>query len=249
MSHDLFGAVATGAAKTPAARSRKSTVVLVSVGAHTLAIFTLGAIQLGHEDRWPTPREVLAFYNEPRMAPPADIELPLARRRSRGAAPDSPRPATSVKNVASIPSPATPLTAPSGITDASQPTSTPVGPGIENGTRGLLENTGIKSEPPAAPTAPTPIRLHSGIRVPQKIVHVAPLYPSPARASRVQGIVIIEATIDVHGNVESARILRSIALLDQAALDAVTRWKFSPTLLNGVAVPIVMTVTVNFTLN
>jgi len=45
-----------------------------------------------------------------------------------------------------------------------------------------------------------------------------------------------------------ARILRSIPLLDQAALDAVRQWEYSPTLLNGVPVPVIMTVTVNFTL-
>jgi protein TonB len=60
--------------------------------------------------------------------------------------------------------------------------------------------------------------------------------------------VIIEATIDEQGNVTQTRLLRSIPLLDGAAVAAVQRWKFSPTLLNGVPVPIVMTVTVNFTL-
>jgi protein TonB len=60
--------------------------------------------------------------------------------------------------------------------------------------------------------------------------------------------VIIEATIDEHGDVIRAQVLRSIPLLDGAALGAVRQWRFSPTLLNGVAVPIVMTVTVNFTL-
>ena len=65
----------------------------------------------------------------------------------------------------------------------------------------------------------------------------------------MQGVVIIEAIIDSRGNVESARLLRSIALLDQAALDAVHQWKFTPTRLNGVAVPIIMTVTVNFKLS
>jgi protein TonB len=44
------------------------------------------------------------------------------------------------------------------------------------------------------------------------------------------------------------RVLRSIPLLDQAAVDAVRQWKYTPTFLNGVAVPIVMTVTINFTL-
>jgi len=44
------------------------------------------------------------------------------------------------------------------------------------------------------------------------------------------------------------RVLRSVPLLDQAATDAVRQWEFTPTRLNGVAVPVVMTVTVNFTL-
>jgi protein TonB len=65
----------------------------------------------------------------------------------------------------------------------------------------------------------------------------------------VQGVVILQATIDSRGNVEAATVLRSIALLDQAALDAVRQWKFTPTLLNGMAVPVIMTVTVNFELS
>jgi protein TonB len=64
----------------------------------------------------------------------------------------------------------------------------------------------------------------------------------------VEGIVIIEATIGADGQVINARILRSVPLLDQAAIDAVRQWQFTPTLLNGVPVPVIMTVTVNFTL-
>ena len=60
--------------------------------------------------------------------------------------------------------------------------------------------------------------------------------------------MIIETIIDTRGDVESASVLRSIPLLDQAALDAVRQWKFTPTTLNGVPVPVVMTVTVNFKL-
>jgi len=64
----------------------------------------------------------------------------------------------------------------------------------------------------------------------------------------VSGVVIIEATIGANGRVTDAKVLRSIPLLDQAALDAVKQWVFTPTLLNGVPVPVIMTVTVNFTL-
>jgi protein TonB len=60
--------------------------------------------------------------------------------------------------------------------------------------------------------------------------------------------VIIEALIGESGKVQDARVLRSIPLLDQAALDAVRQWAFTPTLVNGSAVPVIMTVTVNFTL-
>ena len=75
-----------------------------------------------------------------------------------------------------------------------------------------------------------------------------PVYPQIAQSARVQGVVIIEATISPTGKVTDARVLRSIPLLDQAALDAVRQWEYSPTLLNGVPVPVIMTVTVNFTL-
>ena len=74
-------------------------------------------------------------------------------------------------------------------------------------------------------------------------------YPPIAQSARIQGIVIIEATIGADGQIVNARILRSVPLLDQAALDAVRQWQYTPTLLNGVPVPVIMTVTVAFTLS
>ena len=74
------------------------------------------------------------------------------------------------------------------------------------------------------------------------------MYPAIAQAARVQGIVIIEATISPAGRVLDASVLRSIPLLDAAALAAVKQWEYTPTLLNGVPVSVVMTVTVNFQL-
>jgi protein TonB len=61
-------------------------------------------------------------------------------------------------------------------------------------------------------------------------------------------VVILEAIIDVNGSVQSVRVLRSQPLLEQAAVDAVRQWEYTPTLLNGVPVPVVMTVTVSFAL-
>src|SRR5262249_30640810 len=73
-------------------------------------------------------------------------------------------------------------------------------------------------------------------------------YPPIAQSARVQGVVIIEAVIGPNGMIQEAKVLRSIPLLDQAALDAVKQWQYTPTLLNGQPVPVIMTVTVNFTL-
>jgi protein TonB len=102
--------------------------------------------------------------------------------------------------------------------------------------------------PPAAPSNQAPLRVGGDIKAPVKVFDSAPVYPALARAARVQGIVIIEATIGPNGKVRDARILRSIALLDAAALDAVRQWEYTPTLLNGVPIAIVMTVTVDFRL-
>jgi TonB family protein len=106
-----------------------------------------------------------------------------------------------------------------------------------------------QSRPQVASTSPlSGLRVGNGIRAPKKIKDVPPEYPDKAQEMGVRGVVILEARIDENGNVSDTRILRSVPLLDQAAVDAVKQWQYTPTLLNGVAVPVVMTVTVNFSM-
>ena len=105
--------------------------------------------------------------------------------------------------------------------------------------------------PPPAPVADTPqkpLPVGGLIKAPTRINDVGIVYPAIARAAQVQGVVIIEATISASGKVIDARILRSIPLLDSAALQAVKQWEFTTPMLNGQPVPVIMTVTVNFTL-
>lgn len=90
------------------------------------------------------------------------------------------------------------------------------------------------------------LRVGGNIKPPTKIKDVRPAYPPIAREAGVSGVVIIEVRIGTDGSVEEAHVLRSIPLLDQAALDAVKQWQFVPTLMNGQPVPIRMTVTINF---
>jgi TonB family protein len=93
------------------------------------------------------------------------------------------------------------------------------------------------------------IRVGGNVRTPIKTRDVRPIYPAEAQAARISGVVILEVRISPEGLVEDARVLRSIPMLDQAAIDAVMQWRFRPTLLNGRSVPVIMTVTVNFVLD
>ena len=87
-------------------------------------------------------------------------------------------------------------------------------------------------------TAPQPIRVGGEIKPPTQTKRVTPPYPPEAQAAGVQGIVIMEATIGADGKVTDVRVLRSIPLLDQAAMDAVRQFEYTPTVINGVAVPV-----------
>ena len=87
------------------------------------------------------------------------------------------------------------------------------------------------------------------IREPRKLVHVAPIYPEFARQTRAQGTVTLERILDATGKVESVKVLGSQPLLDDAAVRAVRQWRYTPTELNGVPVPVLMTVMVRFSLD
>jgi protein TonB len=123
--------------------------------------------------------------------------------------------------------------------------------GVEGGVPGGVVGGvvgGLPQAPPPPPAPTAPVRVGGNIKQPTKTRDQKPVYPPIAQSARVQGVVIIEAVIGPDGRVKEAKVLRSIPLLDQAALDAVKQWQFTPTLLNGVPVPVIMTVTVNFTL-
>ena len=101
----------------------------------------------------------------------------------------------------------------------------------------------------APPPPPAPVRPGGVVRPPQKVHHVAPVYPPIAQSARVSGTVSLEALIAEDGSVRDVKVLRSVTLLDTAAVEAVRQWRFTPTLLNGVPVQVIMSVTVTFTLN
>src|SRR5688572_14768863 len=108
--------------------------------------------------------------------------------------------------------------------------------------------SGLSVEPAQPPATPGPLRVGEGIAQPRKTKHVKPVYPLPAMSARVGGNVLIEATIGADGKVHNARVVNSIAVLDQAALDAVRQWEFEPSRVNGVPVAVTMVIIVTFAL-
>ena len=94
-----------------------------------------------------------------------------------------------------------------------------------------------------------PIRVGGGVTTPELVHRVEPAYPPDAVADRIEGTVVVEATVDEQGHVEAVRVLRSIGPLDQAAIDAVMRWRYSPLRVNDQPARFILTVNVTFRLH
>jgi len=106
----------------------------------------------------------------------------------------------------------------------------------------------VLSAPPKVDN-PRVLPVGGAVRAPVKIHDVTPVYPAVARAARAQGVVILEAVIARDGTVRDVRVIKSVPLLDQAAIDAVRGWRYSQPTLNGIPVDVSMTVRVMFGLN
>jgi protein TonB len=122
--------------------------------------------------------------------------------------------------------------------------------GVEGGVPGGVVGGVVGGLPDAPPPPPArPLRAGLDVREPRRVKGAPPVYPQLAIDSRVQGIVILEAQIDARGRVDSVKVLQGNLLLNDAAVAAVKQWVYTPTLLNGVPVPILMNVTVTFSLS
>jgi protein TonB len=213
----------------------------VSVALHGVVLAAALIVPLAATGALPTPTSVLSFSlvappppPETRATPSADPPMALAPIPVPIEAPTAPAPDPPVTSV-SVP-PIAPMAAPGPMV---------FGSGSEGA---LLAGQGGAMPVLLTAPPPTPIRPGDRVRAPVKIVDVAPVYPPLAVRARVAGVVTIDAVIGVDGRVTEARVLRSVALLDEAALNAVRQWRYTPTLLNGVAVPVILTVSVNFAL-
>jgi protein TonB len=197
-------------------------------------------------ERLPEVPTMMAFVAE-LPAPPPPPPPPMAAKPK----PASPKPAPTAQQNQFI----APLEEPAEIAalpdDEGSDTGVPGGVegGIPGGVVGGVVG-GLPEAPPAPPTPPaprSPVRIGGQIKQPQLLKRVDPEYPPLAVKARIQGIVILEATVGEDGEVKEVRLLRSAnPLLDRAAEIALREWRYSPLDLNGYHVPFVLTVTLSF---
>lgn len=125
-----------------------------------------------------------------------------------------------------------------------------------NGPGELLSNvigpTPSNAPPLAAPKPKGPggpVRVGGRVAQANLIERVQPIYPALAKSARVQGTVEFTATISKEGAIENLQLVRGHPLLVNAAREAVLKWRYRPTLLNGQPVEIITDIVVNFTLS
>ena len=120
--------------------------------------------------------------------------------------------------------------------------------GIPGGVLGGIIGGMINEAPPPPPPPAKPRRVGGDIQAPALIGRVEPDYPGVAVSGKIAGTVILEATVNEAGAVTDVSVLRSLPVLDQAAIKAVRQWRYEPLVLNGKPVPFILVVTVTFTL-
>jgi protein TonB len=226
-------------------RTNQSTTLPVSLAIHAVILVLVVVVPLLMSEELPDPTAaVRAFFVEPAPAPPPPPPPP----------PPAPKATIQPKVQPKIIEEAR-FVAPVEVPDQVRP-ERGLDLGLEGGVAGGVEGGvpggvvgGVVGGLPDAPPPPQAVRVGGQIKEPKKLKNINPEYPDIAKQARVQGVVILECTISPQGKVTDVKVLRGIPLLDSAAVDAVKQWVYTPTLLNGVPVPVIMTVTVNFRLS
>jgi protein TonB len=237
-------------------QTRVATPAIISIVGHIVVIGILLVVPLLYAtDSMPKVPTMMAFVaSMPATAPPPPPPPPPPT-------PPAAEPKTAPKTPPKMPPRdafAAPVEAPADIRP--EPPGVPhagaeggVEGGVVGGVAGGIVGGLVTAPPPPPPPPPPapeppkgPVRIGGNVQAPALIHRVEPKYPEIAVVTKITGIVILEATVGEDGAVQSVRVLRSVKFLDQAAIDAVKQWRYSPLVLNGIPTPFVLSVTLNF---
>ena len=231
-------------------RDKHATATIVSIATHVAVLGSVTWMVLfSVSETLPKVPAMMAFVAEAPTPVPPPPPPPPAAKALKAAQPSKPVPTTGPTFIAPAAIPVG-IQPESGI-DPFDGEGGVVG-GIEGGIPGGVLGGilgGVVTEPSLPPPPPpAPKRVGGDLQAPALIHRVEPDYPGVAVSAKVSGTVILEATVNEAGAVTDVKLLRSILLLDKAAIQAVQQWRYQPLILNGQPVPFILTVTLTFTL-
>lgn len=124
--------------------------------------------------------------------------------------------------------------------------------GLSSGMPGIMsafiDNVGARPAVVVKREVRTKLSISSGVMVGNLLEKTVPQYPAIAKAARIQGTVVLQATISQNGLIQNLRVISGPPMLQQAAIDAVRSWRYKPYLLNGEPVEVETTINVVFNL-
>jgi protein TonB len=233
----------------------------VSAAVHVLVLgFAIGLPILYASDALPEPPDMMAFVvDAPPPPPPPPPPAPKPPEVKKTEAPKPTAEEVPVEKPTPAPAVAAPTEAPAEVTPETGTTKPAIEAGFEKGVAGGVEGgvpggvaggieTALAPPPPPAPKKQGPVRVGGQVKAPSLVNRVNPVYPPAAQAAQVAGAVVLEATVNKDGRVESVRVVNGHPMLQTAAVSAVKQWSYEPLRLNGEPVPFILTVTVSFTM-
>jgi protein TonB len=232
-------------------RSSRSWRWAPALAVHAAFLAAVVAVPLLLPDDLPSPVSGAKVFLVQAIAPPPPPPPPAPPRPVARTA--TPRPSaatratTPVSTVARAEVKPEEVMPPASLDVPAPPADEGVPGGVDEGVPGAIVGGVLEKVSATEPASPT-LRVGGAIKEPRKLKNVAPVYPDVASRAMVEGIVILEIAIEPNGHVDDVRVLRSIPLLDAAAVAAARQWVFAPTLYRGVPVSVTMTVSVRFSL-
>jgi protein TonB len=236
-------------------RERSRSSKIVAVVAHIVVLLVVVVIPLLlATNELPSVPTMMAFV-APSPEPPAPPPPPPPPAPPLAAVPAQPQPVPTAGQFAApveAPSEVRPERAGPPVVDSSAAVLGGVEGGVAGGVvggvvGGMVSPVPPPPPPPPSPVAPAVVRIGGKITAPALLHRVEPVYPDVASMAQLTGLVILEATVNTDGCVDSVKVLRSRhPLLDKAAKDALMQWRYSPLVLNGIPTAFVLTVTFNF---
>jgi protein TonB len=232
-------------------RDQHASATMLSVVTHVAVVGSVAWVLLfSINDKLPEVPSMMAFVAmAPAPSPPPPPPPPAAKTAKPA---EAPKPVPSTGPTFTVPSEVPVGIQPESGIDLSDEGGVVGGVegGIPGGVLGGILGGMINEAPPPPPPPPPakPRRVGGDIQAPALVSRVEPDYPPVAVSGKISGTVILEATVDAAGVVTDVSVLRSLPVLDKAAVKAVRQWRYQPLVLNGTAEPFILVVTVTFTL-